>query len=168
MDEKEYERIYLTAFPLLVRIAYRIVGSMDAAEDLSQDALFRLHEKDLSFPSPDEAKYWLIRVVKNASLNYAKRKTREARAYQRAFHEAREYLETGETAVIEAETAAEVNKALEKLPWNLRIVLVLKEFSDLNYKEIGRILGITEGNVKIRVFRAREKLAKLLEVQNVP
>jgi RNA polymerase sigma-70 factor (ECF subfamily) len=38
----------------------------------------------------------------------------------------------------------------------------LKEWGELNYKEIGRVLGISEGNVKVRVFRAREKLQEIL------
>jgi RNA polymerase sigma-70 factor (ECF subfamily) len=42
------------------------------------------------------------------------------------------------------------------------MVLVLKEYSEMNYKEIGKVLGISEGNVKVRVFRARERLAALL------
>jgi len=52
--------------------------------------------------------------------------------------------------------------ALEKLPDNLRTVLVLKEYSEMNYREIGQALGINEGNVKVRVFRARERLTALL------
>jgi RNA polymerase sigma-70 factor (ECF subfamily) len=42
-------------------------------------------------------------------------------------------------------------------------VLTLKEYAELNYREIGRVLGISEGNVKVRVFRARERLALLLD-----
>jgi len=42
------------------------------------------------------------------------------------------------------------------------MVLILKEYAELNYKEIGRTLGISEGNVKVRVFRARERLAGIL------
>jgi RNA polymerase sigma-70 factor (ECF subfamily) len=108
-------------------------------------------------------------VVKNASLNYAKRKERERRAYQRAFREGEKHEETGESLLIKQESKAEIQKALDKLPENLRMVLILKEYTEMNYKEIGRALNITEGNVKIRVFRAREKLAGILnEVQNVP
>ena len=45
----------------------------------------------------------------------------------------------------------------------MRIVLTLKEYSGLNYKEIGKILNISEGNVKIRVFRARQQLGEYLK-----
>ena len=47
------------------------------------------------------------------------------------------------------------------------MVLILKEYAELNYKEIGKTLGITEGNVKVRVFRAREQLSKLLGEDDV-
>ena len=45
--------------------------------------------------------------------------------------------------------------------------MILREYAELNYKEIGRVLGITEGNVKVRVFRAREQLAKLIGEDDV-
>ena len=63
---------------------------------------------------------------------------------------------------MEKETREEIRRALERLPENLRMVLVLKEYGELNYREIGRVLGISEGNVKVRVFRARERLTGLL------
>jgi RNA polymerase sigma-70 factor (ECF subfamily) len=162
MVEAEFRKLYNSAFPVLYRVAYRITYSNEAAEDLCQEAFFRLHEKNMVFPSSDEATYWLIRVVKNAALNYAKRKQRERRAYQRAFKEDVRKVETGEGDLVKKETKAEVLEALNKLPENLRMVLIFKEYAELNYKEIGRVLGISEGNVKVRIFRARERLAVLL------
>jgi RNA polymerase sigma-70 factor (ECF subfamily) len=120
----------------------------------------------MEFPSLDDAKYWLIRVVKNAALNYVKRKERERKAYQKAFREDTRVQETGETSVLKKEMRAEIQEALNQLPENLRIVLILKEYAELNYKEIGRALGISEGNVKVRVFRARERLADIFESEN--
>ena len=159
---KEFQRLYESVFPILFRVAYRIVSSEEAAEDLCQETFFRLYEKKMVFPNPEEAKYWLIRVVKNAALNYAKRKLRERKAYQKAFREDTRVEETGENVLLKKESRKEILEALEKLPENLRIVLILKEYAELNYKEIGRALGISEGNVKVRVFRARERLAGLL------
>jgi RNA polymerase sigma-70 factor (ECF subfamily) len=162
MSAAEFRSLYDGAFPILFRVAYHITNSEEAAEDLCQDAFFRLYEKNMVFPNNEEAKYWLIRVVKNAALNYAKRKDRERKAYQRAFREEGRTGETGEDELIKRETRLEVREGLKKLPDNLRMVLILKEYGDLNYKEIGRILGISEGNVKVRVFRARERLIELL------
>ena len=161
----EFRRLYETVFPILFRVAFRITSNEEAAEDLCQEAFFRLHEKNMVFPSPDEAKYWLIRVVKNAALNYAKRKVRERKAYQKAFREDTKTVETGEQVLLKKESRQEVLDALEKLPPNLKVVIILKEYGELNYKEIGRTLGISEGNVKVRVFRARERLAFLLNTE---
>ena len=160
--EREFKRLYDSTFQVIFRVAFRVTNSREAAEDLCQESFFRLYERNMVFPSPDEAKYWLIRVVKNASLNYAKRKDRERKAYQRAFREDHRQSETGEGLLVKKETSEEVQAALEKLPENLRMVLILKEYAEMNYKEIGRVLGISEGNVKVRVFRARERLAGLL------
>jgi len=157
-----FRRLYTGVFPVLFRVACRITANEEAAEDVCQEAFFRYHEKGMIFSNPDEAKYWLIRVVKNSALNYAKRKERERRAYQRAFREDYRSEENGEENLLRKETRREVTEALEQLPENLRIVLVLKEYGDLNYKEIARVLGISEGNVKVRVFRARERLSALL------
>ena len=48
------------------------------------------------------------------------------------------------------------------LPENLRMVIILKEYGNMDYKAISKVLGISEGNVKIRVHRARKKLEESL------
>ena len=162
-SEADFRRLYDSAFSVLFRVALRVTNNREAAEDLCQESFFRLYERNMVFPNPEEAKYWLIRVVKNAALNYAKRKERERKAYQRAFKEDVRQEETGEGLLVKKETSEEIQKALDKLPENLRMVLILKEYAEMNYKEIGRVLGISEGNVKVRVFRARERLAAILQ-----
>jgi RNA polymerase sigma-70 factor (ECF subfamily) len=155
--------IYDAAFPVVFKVAYRIAHSEETAEELCQETFLKLYERNMLFPNIDEAKYWLIRVVKNAALNYAKRKGRERNAYQKFFHETTfRQGETGEALLGKKETISEIQGALNKLPEHLRMVMILKEYAELNYKEIGRMLGISEGNVKIRVFRARERLMVLL------
>jgi RNA polymerase sigma-70 factor (ECF subfamily) len=167
----EFRKLYDTVFPTIFKVALRIAASEDAAADLCQDAFFRLYEKKMVFPSMDDAKYWLIRVVKNASLNYAKRKEKERQLYQKIFREEQRLNENGESILIDKESKEEVQRALLKLPENLRSVIILKEYADLNYKEIGKMLNISEGNVKVRIFRARERLSAILakkDGQNVP
>ena len=68
---------------------------------------------------------------------------------------------------LKEESKNKAREALKKLPTNLQEVVILKEYTELSYKEIGRVLGITEGNVKVRIFRAREQLAKIIGEDNV-
>ena len=166
-NQADFKKIYDASMQMLFKISYRIVNDEEAAEDLAHDSLIKANEKNLVFPSLNDAKYWLIRVVKNASLNYVKRKERERKAYEKVLYEDHRKSESGEIDLLKAESIEKAKEVLKKLPKNLQEVLILREYGDLNYKEIGNILGITEGNVKVRVFRAREQLLKLLGADDV-
>ncbi len=166
-DSQDFRKVYDATMQLLFKVAFRIVNDEEAAEDLVHDSYIKANEKGLVFPSIDDAKFWLIRVVKNASLNYAKRKVREAKAYHKALYENRQTVDSGEVDLLKAETVRKAREALDKLPPKMKEVLVLREYGDMNYKEIGQVLGITEGNVKVRVFRAREQLAKIIGEDDV-
>ena len=166
-DPKDFKKIYDATMQLLYKISYRVVNDEEAAEDLVHDSLIKMNEKELVFPSLDDAKYWLIRVVKNASLNYAKRKTRERKAYEKVLREEKRESVSSEVELLKKETQRKAREALNKLPEKLRMILILREYAEMNYKEIGKVLGITEGNVKIRVFRAREQLAKIIGEDDV-
>ena len=163
----DFKKIYDATMQMLFKVAYRIVNDEEAAEDLAHDSLIKANEKNLEFPSINDAKYWLIRVVKNASINYIKRKERERKAYEKVLYEDHRKAETGEVDLLKSESISKAREALKKLPSNLQDVLMLREYADLNYKEIGRILGITEGIVKVRIFRAREQLVKIIGEDNV-
>ncbi len=163
----DFRKIYDASMQMLFRISFKIVNDEEAAEDLAHDSLIKANEKGLVFPSINDAKYWLIRVVKNASLNYIKRKDRERKAYEKVLYEEHKKSDSGETDLLKQESINKAREALKKLPKNLQDVLMLREYADLNYKEIGRVLGITEGNVKVRIFRAREQLVKIIGEENV-
>lgn len=163
----DFKKIYDASMQMLFRISFKIVNDEDAAEDLAHDSLIKANEKNLVFPSLNDAKYWLIRVVKNASLNYIKRKDREKKAYEKVLYEEKNESDSGEVNLLKEESIKKAREALKKLPRNLQDVVILKEYSDMNYKEIGKVLGITEGNVKVRIFRAREQLARMIGEDNV-
>ena len=162
-SEKDFDFIYEQNFSLLMRILVRMMGNAAAAEDICQEAFVKFHQRAEGFASPEDAKFWLIRVAKNLALNYEKRKKREAKAYRKFFLVPPRPQESGEEAYIKKETSQQVEEALGRLPAKLREALVLKEYGDLPYKEIAAILKISEGNVKVRVFRAREWLAAFFQ-----
>ena len=162
-----FKEVYDEVYPIILKVVYRIVGHQDIAEDVVQEAFIRYFERMESIPDRAGAKYWLIRVSKNLALNYAKRKGRERRAYERAARQPRTPQESGETSIMKEQSSKAVQAALEKIPENLRMVLILKEYGDLSYREIGEILGITEGNVKVRAFRAREKISAILDKEDM-
>ena len=162
--ESEFDNIYQQFFSVLVKIVYRITGSLSVSEDLCQDAYIRYYERKDTLPGGDQAKFWLIRVVKNLAYNYEKRKRRERVAYEKYYHEPKSVeINRGERAVLEAESKEAVQQALLRLPYKLRMVLILKEYGEMDYKGIAASLKISEGNVKVRVFRARKLLSEYIE-----
>jgi RNA polymerase sigma-70 factor (ECF subfamily) len=163
-SEKDFNQIYERTFPLLIRILIRMVGNAEAAEDICQEAFIKLHQRTEGFPSQEEATYWLIRVAKNLALNHEKRKSREVKAYRKALLKTESRSgESGEEAYLKMESSRRVQEALLALPGKLREAIILKEYGDLSYKEIAAILRISEGNVKVRVYRAREWLARFFK-----
>ncbi len=159
-----FTEVYEAWSPLLFRIVYRMTGRREAAEEIVQEAFIKYYERQDVLPTDEGLKFWLIRVARNLTLNHEKRKGRERRAMERVFHEPAPRSEKNALEQLtDAESVTDVQKALLRLPENLRTVLVLKEYAGFAYSEIGKMLNITEGNVKVRVFRARARLAQLLK-----
>lgn len=168
MSSTEYARrpsfdvVYETLFPIIYRVSLRVTGDREVAEDLCHEAFIKLMERSDLLPDLEQSKYWLIRVVKNLSLNHEKRRNRERTAYSKLTRLSAGVSESSEKQMIKEETRADVQSALDALPYTLRAPLVFREYGELSYKEIGAILRISEGNVKVRIFRARERLGKAL------
>jgi RNA polymerase sigma-70 factor (ECF subfamily) len=161
---RDFDQIYRTLFPTLYRVAYRICLDQGLAEDICQEAFMRYLRRPAPLPDLDQTKYWLLRVVRNLSLNVEKRRKREFRANRdvtRAPRGTRD--ETADDEVLRSETQSAVHDALGKLPVNLRTPLVMREYGGLSYREIAGVLHLSESNVKVRVFRARQRLAKILD-----
>ena len=157
-----FDVVYETLFPIIYRVSLRVTGDREVAEDLCHEAFIKLMERPDLLDSLEQSKYWLIRVVKNLSLNHEKRRRRERAAYSKFQRLTVSTTESSEKQMIKEETRTDVQEALDALPFNLRAPIVFREYADLSYKEIGGILGISESNVKVRIFRARERLGKAL------
>lgn len=164
---EHFKAVYDDVFPIISRVVYRITGSIDVSEELCQEAFIRYYENMHKVPDATQAKYWLIRVAKNLALNYEKRLGRERRAFERAYRQPGPKLLDGETSVMREESYHAVQAAIDRLPEKLRTVIVLKEYGNLSYNEIAKTLEITEANVKVRVYRARERLARFLNEGDV-
>ncbi len=167
-DERVFfETVYSDVFPILFKVVYRILGDRESAEEVCHDAFIRFYQHSTSLPDVAQAKYWLLRVGKNLSYNVSKRRGREAMANQRMWHEPQRVDDNGDVKLLKEETAQIVHRAVNDLPRSLRDVIVLKEYGGLSYGEIAETLGISIANVKVRVHRARTRLAEKLEEGDV-
>src|SRR5512137_2065926 len=117
MSSTEYEHrpsfdvVYETLFPVIYRVSLRVTGNREVAEDLCHEAFIKLMERADVLPDLEQSKYWLIRVVKNLSLNYEKRRTREKAALSKLGRISATSEESSEKAVIREETRSDVQEA---------------------------------------------------------
>ena len=167
-NREDFRKVYDANYTLLMQVVMHIVYNQEIAEDLVQEAFERFYVKNISFPTMDEAKYWLLRVSKNLALNHIRRNKREIQLVEKVKKlpgETVNFFDSSK-AVIEEEERRNVREAVNSLPENLRRVIQLKEYSGLDYKAIGKVLGISETNVKVRVHRARKKLEEILAAED--
>lgn len=168
-DHAAFNKVYADNYKLIMRVTYNVVYNVEIAQDLTQEAFERFYLKNMTFPSENDAKYWLIRVAKNLALNHVGRNKKEFDMIEKVKKAPSSGIGTtfnGQKELVDKETRSEVRKAIESLPENLKMVIKLKEYGDLDYKAIGKVLGISESNVKVRVHRARKKLEELLSQED--
>ncbi|NCC66219.1 MAG: RNA polymerase sigma factor [Spirochaetia bacterium] len=163
-DERDFKQVYEQVFPILMRVVYHVTNNQDLAEEICQEAFIRFFDKGMSFATLDDAKYWLIRVSKNLAINQVKRKAREMNMVDKLKKYPTNHANNndGSQVLIEKETRKLVQEAIDQLPQKFRLVIVMKEYTDMDYKQIAQVLHISESNVKVRVYRARKMLESIL------
>jgi RNA polymerase sigma-70 factor (ECF subfamily) len=168
LADEQFEKLALEQMDTLYRVAKRLTRNPDSASDLVQETFVRALRARDSFELKEYGiRPWLLRIMHN--LHYS-RSTRESRQPVKVDDEALEATENANTPDAEA-TLAPLNfddlderlaKALETLPVDYQIVLLMWAVDDLSYKEIGKTLDIPIGTVMSRLHRARQKLAQQL------
>lgn len=162
-DEAAFRQVYDQVFPVIMKVAFHVTYNLDVSEDICQDAFIRFFDKNMVFETMDDAKFWLIRVTKNLAINQIKRKARETASIEKLKQVTpTSSYNDGASQLLFQESTESVRKAVAQLSEKYKTVIVLKEYAGLDYKQISKILNISESNVKVRVHRARKELEVLL------
>ncbi|MEX0724677.1 MAG: sigma-70 family RNA polymerase sigma factor [Planctomycetaceae bacterium] len=143
---------------LLYRYAYRLTGSTAEAEDLTQQTFLSAHAKFSQLRNPEHAKSWLCTILRNAYL-----KSRRS-ASGRPFLLGDQHRELAAETIPEGPfDSEEVQQALDELPDDFKIPLVMFYFQDMSYREIAEELEIPVGTVMSRLARAKSSVRITLE-----
>src|SRR5919106_7095707 len=160
--------------PSLYNAALRMTRNRADAEDLVQETYLRAYRGFDSFEEGTNLKAWLYRILTNTYINtYRARKRRpeeteldevEALSLYRRIGglEAAMAGRSAEDELLDRFTDAEVKEALESLPENFRMAVLLADVEGFSYKEIADILDIPIGTVMSRLHRGRKALQKRL------
>jgi len=163
-DTAAFQILYERYRDPIFRFAYRLLGSVAAAEDVAHDCFLSLIKEPRRF---DSAKASLRTYIYAAARNLA------AKRYNSFARETNIEGLTEEPLapdrhepirrVLDDELAGEVERAIASLPPLQREALVLFEYDDLSLSEIANVVGVDSGAVKARLFRARETLRVRLD-----
>jgi RNA polymerase sigma-70 factor, ECF subfamily len=153
----------------------KVCGHRQDAEDTAQEVLLRLLPYISKFDSPQAFSVWLYTVARNRCL-MSRRQSKFAPKQHLALEDlmpSGEELEalatpphaSPESVVLRKENADHVREALEQLPPQYRLVLVLHDMEELETNAIAEITGLREGTIRVRLHRARLALRKALSKQ---
>ena len=138
--------------------ALRFVNCHEDAEDIAQSVFVKAYENLDGYNPKYRFFSWLYRIAVNESINFLNPRKRLVRLDE----ECASHHKTPEEEFNERETHDNIQKALMSLDTPSRIVIVLRHFQELSYREISYILDIPEKTVKSRLFTARGQLRELL------
>ena len=169
-DTDAFEPLVTENQSRVYHLALKMLSDPEDAYDVSQEAFLKAFTSLKSFKGESSFSSWLYRITANLCLDQlrSRKKQKTAALVYLDDEEAEQELQLPDLRYEpEAETERRelrraIDMALEKLPAQSRSILLLREASGLSYSEIGETLGLEEGTVKSRLFRARAKLAKIL------
>jgi RNA polymerase sigma-70 factor, ECF subfamily len=154
-----YERHRLGVF----RFAYRLLGSVESAEDATHDCFLSLIKRPDGFdPERASLKTYLLAAVRNLALKHFRNTGREGSLEELTEEPKLSSKQEPLRRLLDEELAEEVRRAVMGLPPLQREALVLFEYEDLSLSEIAAITQTEVGAIKARLFRAREGLKRSL------
>jgi len=145
-------------YKVLYRVAIRITGNREEAQDVTQTAFLKGFEKLDTFDPSHRFFSWLYRILMNEGLNQVKKRRPTVDLEEDLTSRER----TPEQDYEHQRLHTVVQEALMQLPMEQRQVLVLRHFGDLSYEEISKVVGVPEKTVKSRLFSARRRLCSIL------
>jgi len=146
-------------------LAFRICGSHEDAEEIAQDSFYKAFRSLKGFKMKSSFSTWLYRIVYNTSISYVRVKKKKVLSLEDFPVEAVDFLSSdiGEEEAEKDYRSSLVNFALQKINEDERALISLYYFDELCTQDIADITGITKSNIKVKLFRARQKMLDIIE-----
>jgi RNA polymerase sigma-70 factor (ECF subfamily) len=162
-DQAAFLELYDRHRQPIFRFAYRLLGEVDIAEDVTHDCFLSLIRKPENFrPERASLRTYLFAAARNLALKHFRSTGRETRLDEMTEEPELSPRHQPLRKLLDEELAAEVRRAVFSLAPLQREALVLFEYEGLSLNEIAEITGADVGAVKGRLFRARERLKSIL------
>ena len=157
MQELSFREDILPLKDKLFRLALRITLNRAEAEDIVQDALIKVWSKREEWTEWESIEAYCLIVTKNLSIDRLQKKDNQTEALSaendKATHDKNPHEE-----LIGNEQLLLIHQLMNQLPEKQRTIMHLRDIEGKNYKEIAALLDISEEQVKVNLFRARQKI----------
>jgi len=166
---RRFEDTVIQYFNTIYNSAYRMTGERGNAEDLVQDVFLSAYKSFHQFIEGTNCKAWLFKILKNTFINKIRKEKREVRGVQELRSSGIEEFNTLTLKLHNPSTYFNegfdetIQKALNKLPEEFRMAIILCDVEGFSYQEISEVLECPVGTVRSRINRARRFLAEELK-----
>jgi len=158
-EEQAYRELVVRYQRQVFSVARRIVGSVEDAEDLTQETFVRMFRALERYDATRPFSAWLFTIATRLCIDHLRRRRlRPISMVQREPGSDEEYTHD--------EEEGRVRDLIDSLPYHYRVVVVLRHQQDMSYEEIAEALHLPLGTVKARIHRARALLKQRLELEN--
>ena len=166
-DRARFEEEALSLADQVYRVARRLVGSREEAEDLVQETYARAFRSWSSYTPGTNMRAWLLRILTNLNVDRGRKiqRTPQTQPLEESdYYLANKMASAGGEEVLEADDVVErlsqdsVVKALSEIPPQFRDVVVLVDIGDFTYADAAQILDVPIGTVMSRLHRGRRAL----------
>ena len=171
-DESAFESLVYRHQTSVLNLVYRFIGDKTQAKDLAQEVFLRVWQAAKSYKPEAKFTTWIYRITANLCLNELKssRRKKWLQFVRRdADHETRteevlpDTSPSAEDLLLAKERSLQITEALQTLPENQRMAIILKRYDDLSYGEIAQVLGCSVPAVESLLVRAKGTLQKKLK-----
>ncbi|MCD5413796.1 MAG: RNA polymerase sigma factor [Clostridiales bacterium] len=170
-NASSFEELVSPHYKKAFNTAYRILGNLEDANDVAQDAIIKVFKSIGSFQENSSFSTWVYKIVVNTCIDFKRKNNKEQVIYLDkeigeknggVLLELPDKSGTPESLFEETEIKHIIHDSINGLNFEQRKIIVLRDVKGFSYKEIGEIVDCTEGTVKSRISRARNSLRKLL------
>jgi RNA polymerase sigma factor (sigma-70 family) len=158
VHEDDFTLAFNQTYPGLCRFLECLMNGESVAQDIAQETFLRFYALGAGAIPSDEARFWLYRVARNLALNELNKTSVRQRLWQKIGEVFRSPATNPEQDLEQQEAGKRVLELMQTLPEHQRSSLLLREQNEMSYREIARVLGVSEAKVKVDIFRARRAL----------
>lgn len=165
-DNEARRQLFEAYYKKTFAVAYNILRNRENAEDITQDAFIKAFQNIHQLQDQTKFGAWLAVIASNLARNFLKREKRIDYTDEEIIIENSSEANYTEEIAMRSLEIDRVQQAIKALPPDHYQVVVLQYYYDLRVEEIASMLKLSPGTVKSRLHRARQRLAKNLELEN--